>query len=193
MAVTEHLYLRWPDRSEGELAPTRAGVVNAATLARAASDIELGRALRLGKGEDGAGGRQRPSILSDALEAVFGAVYLDGGWDAAREVVLRVMEPHISDPRSSPHSADAKTELQEVVAVRFGAQVPAYDHTSTGPDHAKQFRATVTVAGEVRGEGLGRSKKEAEQAAARSALDALASRAGTDDDTTHQGEGHSDA
>lgn len=193
MAVTEHLYRRWPDRPEGELAPTRAAVVNAVTLALAATDLDLGRALRLGKGEDAAGGRSRPSILADALEAVFGAVYLDGGWDDARDVVLRVMGPHITEPGTAPFHVDAKTELQEVVAVRFVNQAPRYDHRSSGPDHAKRFRATVTIAGEVRGEGTGRSKKEAEQAAARSALDALASGAGTTDDTTHQGEGHSDA
>jgi ribonuclease III len=173
LAVTEFLYQRYPDRPEGELAPMRAAVVNRSSLARAARSVELGRAVRLGKGEENAGGRDKASILSDAIEAVFGAVYLDGGYAPARDVVLTVMGRRILSPELIEGGADFKTRLQELVAARFPGESPTYEVEGSGPDHAKQFRAEVRLAGRLWGEGRGRSKKEAEQAAAGAAFAAL--------------------
>jgi ribonuclease III len=174
LAVTEFLYQHYPERPEGELAPMRAAVVNRNSLARAARSIELGRAVRLGKGEENAGGRDKSSILADAIEAVFGAVYLDGGYEPARDVVLAVLGGRILSPELIEGSADFKTRLQELVAVRFPGDSPVYEVEGSGPDHAKQFRAEVRVSGQLWGEGRGRSKKEAEQAAAGAAFAALA-------------------
>ncbi|MFP3905413.1 MAG: ribonuclease III [Acidimicrobiales bacterium] len=192
LAVTEHLYQRWPDRPEGELAPIRAAAVSAATLAEAGLDLGLGAAVRLGKGEEGAGGRSRPSILADALEAVFGAVYLDGGWAAAREVVIETIGPHIPVSHDLAGHGDFKTRLQELAATRFDNQAPVYDVVGRGPDHAKVFRAEVRIGGQVWGHGQGRSKKEAEQAAAGVAFAALAAGVAPDD-TTERGERDTDA
>lgn len=151
----------------------RAAVVNQVSLARAARDIGLGLAVRLGKGEEQGGGRDKPSILSDTLEAVFGAVYLDGGWDHGCAAVLAVMGSTILSPELVDGGADFKTRLQELAAARFGNDSPIYDIESTGPDHAKEFRATVRISGKVYGDGRGRSKKEAEQAAAGEAFAVL--------------------
>jgi len=193
LAVTEFLFERHPDRPEGELAPMRAAVVNGASLARAARSIDLGRALRLGKGEERAGGRDKPSILADAIEAVFGAVYLDGGYDAAREVVIRVLGRHILSPELIEGSGDFKTRLQELVAARHPGHSPEYLVEGSGPDHAKQFRAEVRLLGRVWGEGRGRSKKEAEQAAAGAAYAALADEADTTTTPTSGGGASTDA
>lgn len=185
-----------PDRPEGELAPLRAAAVSAATLTEAAMDLALGEAVKLGKGELTSGGRTRPSILADALEAIFGAIYLDGGWDDARRVVVDVVGPRIAEAGSGPGPGDYKTRLQELAAVRFGGSgrdaAPVYEVVGTGPDHAKQFTAVVRVAGSVWGEGAGRSKKEAEQAAAQVAHTALVG-AAAPDDTTERGERDTDA
>ena len=154
-------------------AKLRAGVVNATTLARIAREISLGGALLLGKGERTTGGADKQSILADALEAVIGAVYLDGGIDAARDVVLRLWEPHLADAvREGPGGFDHKTRLQEL-AVAFFDRAPYYQVTTAGPDHARVFDAQVLVGDEVLGAGTGSSKKEAEQAAAGQAVKAL--------------------
>lgn len=173
MAVTEHLYRSFPDRAEGELSPIRAAVVSQARLAEAARGIDLGSVIRLGKGEEQMGGRDRPSILADAVEALFGAVYIDGGWDQAQPVVATVMAPVLATTLATP-ATDSKSRLQELAAEQFANAVPTYALTSTGPDHDKRFRAKVFIAGRVMGEGQGRSKKEAEQAAAGAALAVLA-------------------
>ncbi len=170
MAVTDQLYRSHPHRPEGELSPIRAAVVSQASLAEAARGIDLGAAIRLGKGEENAGGRDRPSILSDTLEALFGAVYLDGGWAQAAPVVVDVMAPVIASITAGGTITDPKSHLQELAAERFDNAVPSYAVTTTGPDHAKRFDARVSIAGRVLGQGQGRSKKEAEQAAAGAAL-----------------------
>lgn len=189
MAVTDHLYRAYPHRPEGELSPIRASVVSQASLAEAARGIDLGPAVRLGKGEDNAGGRDRPSILSDALEAVFAAVYLDGGWDRAAPVVVNVMAPVIAATTAGEAVADAKSHLQEIAAERFDNAVPSYTVTTTGPDHAKHFDAQVRISGRVLGQGQGRSKKEAEQAAAGAAL-AVITADGAPTTTSIRGEEH---
>jgi ribonuclease-3 len=173
LVVTDHVFRAYPALPEGHLAQVRAAVVNAGALAEVAEELELGRALLLGKGEDASGGREKPSILADAMEAVIGAVYLDGGWDAAAALVMGLLGERIAEAAAGPGGHDFKTRLQELAARRFD-QLPRYDVVGEGPDHAKRFSATVYLAGQPAGVGEGRSKKQAEQAAARMAWDALA-------------------
>jgi ribonuclease-3 len=172
LVVTDHLFRSYPTLPEGELAKVRASVVNSETLAELAASLDLGDALLLGKGEDASGGREKPSILADAMEAVIGAVYLDGGWGAAAALVMRLLGERIEEAGAGPGGQDYKTRLQELAARRF-EQLPQYEVLDDGPDHAKRFFASVTVAGEVRGRGEGRSKKQAEQGAARQAWENL--------------------
>lgn len=172
LVVTVYVFDEFPDLPEGELAKLRASVVNAEVLAQVATEIDLGPALLLGKGEDGSGGRDKPSILADAIEAVIAAVYLDGGFDAARDLVLGLLEDRIRAEATGPGGQDYKTRLQELAARRFD-QLPRYQVRAEGPDHSKQFFASVRLNGEIRGEGEGRSKKQAEQAAARAAWESL--------------------
>ena len=172
LIVTDHIYSAFPDLPEGELAKVRAAVVSAAALAEVAADLELGDALLLGKGEAGSGGREKPSILADALEAVLGAVYLVGGWDAAQRVIMDLLGDRILSASEGPGGQDYKTRLQELVARRF-PELPRYTIRDEGPDHAKQFFAEVRIDGIVRGSGEGRSKKQAEAAAARAAWEGL--------------------
>ncbi len=166
LVVTDHVYRTYPTLPEGELAKVRATVVSAAALAELALELGVGEGLLLGKGEDASGGREKPSILADATEAVIGAVYLDGGWDAAAGLVLRLVAGRIADAASGPGGQDYKTRLQELSARRFET-VPRYEVADHGPDHAKHFSATVWVGDTAWGTGQGRSKKQAEQAAAR--------------------------
>ena len=172
LAVTDHVYATYPDLPEGELAKLRASVVNAEVLAEVAVHVGVGPALALGKGEDASGGRTKPSILADAMEAVIAAVYLDGGWDAARALVLRLLGERIEEGAEGPGGSDFKTRLQEYSTRQF-EQLPRYQVKAEGPDHSKRFFATVTIRGTGYGEGQGRSKKQAEQAAARAAWFAL--------------------
>ncbi len=172
--MTTYVYRRFDDMPEGELAKVRASVVSAAALAEMAAEVDLGSVLLLGKGEDGSGGRAKPSILADAMEAVIGATYLDQGWGAAERLVLSLLAERIDAAAAGPGGQDYKTQLQELAA-RLFEQLPAYELRDEGPDHAKRFYAVVRLAGEPMGTGEGRSKKEAEQAAAaRRALDQLA-------------------
>jgi ribonuclease-3 len=168
LAVTDHLFRAYPALPEGELAKVRSSLVNSAALAEVAAGLDLGAALLLGKGEDQSGGRDKPSILADATEAVIGAVYLDRGRDAADALVLRLLGDRIDEAAAGPGGKDYKTRLQELCARRFD-QLPEYTVRDEGPDHAKQFDAVVIVQGHRRGRGTGRSKKQAEQAAARAA------------------------
>jgi ribonuclease-3 len=170
--VTTFVYDEYPALPEGELAKLRAVVVSAETLADLATRLELGAALRLGKGEDTSGGRAKPSILADAMEAVFAAVYLDGGLDAASDVILAALEQPIREQAAGPGGGDFKTRLQELAA-RWVDELPRYQVRHEGPDHSKRFFATVRLRGELYGEGEGRSKKAAEQAAARVAWQRL--------------------
>ncbi|HMF04437.1 MAG TPA: ribonuclease III [Acidimicrobiia bacterium] len=166
LVVTDYMFGEYPDMPEGELAKLRASVVNSEVLAEVAREVRLGASLRLGKGEEATGGRDKPSILADAMEAVIAAVYLDGGWDAARKLVLRLLEPRIVEGASGPGGHDYKTRLQELATQTFD-QLPRYQVRHEGPDHSKHFFATVLLRGEPWGTGEGRSKKHAEQAAAR--------------------------
>jgi ribonuclease-3 len=172
LVVTDHIFRTYPDLPEGELAKLRASVVSAAALAEVALALDLGPAIRLGKGEDASGGREKPSILADATEAVIGAVYIDGGWDAAAELVMSLLGDRIADAAEGPGGQDFKTRLQELAAREFDT-LPEYEVLDEGPDHAKRFFASVRVREHHFGAGQGRSKKQAEQAAARLAWEAL--------------------
>jgi ribonuclease-3 len=168
VVVTDHVFLTYPSLQEGELAKVRASVVNAEVLAEVAVDVLLGPCLRLGKGEDSSGGREKTSILADAMEAVIAAVYLDGGMDAARGTVMRLLEARIAEAATGPGGDDYKTRLQELAAQHFD-RLPRYQVRDEGPDHAKRFFATVLLDGQAYGTGEGGSQKRAEQAAARAA------------------------
>ena len=158
--------------AEGLLTDLRKSVVNAQALAEVAAEIGIGTYLLLGKGEAAANGAEKPSILSDAFEAVLGAVYLDGGTEAAYAMVERWVAPRMSASIGRIDALDHKTHLQELAA-KAGRGAPVYSATSTGPDHAKVFWASVSLDGEVLGEGEGSSKKTAEQSAASVATVAL--------------------
>jgi ribonuclease-3 len=172
LVVTDYLYRTYPDMPEGELAKVRASVVNSAALADLAAELDIGDALLLGKGEDQSGGRQKPSILADAMEALIGAVYLDQGWTASERMIMRLLGDRIVSAAAGPGGQDYKTRLQELSARCF-EQLPVYLVSDDGPDHAKEFHAVVHVQGRAQGAGRGRSKKQAEQAAARAAWEAL--------------------
>jgi len=170
-AIADIVYHRYPV-AEGQLTDLRKSVVNAIALAEVAEEIDLGRHIRLGRGEAAADGAAKPSILSDAFEAVLGAVYLDGGSDAAFAMVERLVVPRMPDTADSMGQFDQKTQLQELAA-RLGRGAPVYEVSSQGPDHAKTFHARVLVDNETLGVGTGRSKKAAEQLAATEACLAL--------------------
>ncbi len=174
LVVTDHLFRQGPEASEGVLARHRSELVSAAALASVARCIELGAALSLGKGEDSTGGRDKTSILADALEAVIGAVYLDGSMSAATELVLALLSDRIGEVVEGGLASDHKSRLQEFAAHRFG-HLPRYRVDEEGPEHEKWFRASVELGGERWGSGEGRTKKEAEQSAALSAVGNLRS------------------
>lgn len=172
MVVTEDLYRGYPDVSEGHLAKLRAAVVNARSLAEVARDLDLGTTIRLGRGEDSTGGRDKSSILADTLEAVIGAVYLESGIEIATALVRRLFAPRIEQAALLGAGLDWKTSLQELLA---GRDLPSPDYVieESGPDHAKRFVARVRIGGDTFPLGEGRSKKEAEQQAAEAAYLAL--------------------
>jgi ribonuclease III len=172
LIVTDTLYRKHPDLPEGQLAKLRAAVVQMRSLARVARDLKLGDYVRLGRGEEGTGGRDKPSILADTLEAVIGAVYLDRGLEAACRLVHQLFDTVIASSAQLGAGLDWKTSLQELTASEF-LGVPEYRVEESGPDHQKQFRATVRVAGRTYGSGHGKSKKEAEQQAAEAAYGAI--------------------
>lgn len=168
VVVTETLYRVHPDFSEGRLAKLRAAVVNARALADVARQIGLGQHIKLGRGEESTGGRDKASILSDTVEAVIGAIHLSGGIDEAAKVVHLLFDPVMEAAASMGAGLDWKTSLQELSA-DLGLGVPEYLIEDDGPDHMKTFVARVRVGQQVLGNGTGRSKKEAEQGAAETA------------------------
>jgi len=179
LVVTETLYREHPDLPEGQLAKLRAAVVNMRALATVGRDLGLGRYLRLGKGEEATGGRDKASILADSVEALIGAVYVDRGIDDATLLVHRLFDPVIETARELGAGLDWKTSLQELTA-EMGLGVPEYRIVESGPDHAKSFVATVVLRDGSDGQGEGGSKKEAEQAAAATTWQSLAERAAPD-------------
>ena len=171
MLVAEYLYRSFPDRPEGELTRMRADMVCEKTLANVANHIGLGQHLLLGKGEEQGGGRSRDSILADAMESVIAATFLDGGMNAAQDFIRKFIL--VETPVTRLHNIDYKTQLQELVQQKKN-QVLSYELIGqSGPDHDKKFDVEVTLNGKVVGTGSGRSKKRAEQDAARAAIEKL--------------------
>ncbi len=168
LVVTDTLFRNHPELPEGQLAKLRAAVVNMRALADVGRDLRLGDFVRLGRGEETTGGRDKSSILADTLEAVLGAVYLDLGLEAAAQLVHRLFDPLIVEAATMGAGLDWKTSLQELTAAA-SMGVPEYDVSESGPDHQKVFSAAAVLAGESYGTGTGRSKKEAEQEAAATA------------------------
>ncbi len=173
LVMTDHLIERFPALSEGALSKIKARLVSEVCLAEAAKRLGLGEFLRLGRGEELTQGRDKPSLLADALEAVTAAIYLDEGLEAARSFVLRVLGQALAALERqgpSPDGTDYKTQLQEYCQRRF-EQLPLYRTTGeSGPDHRKEFAVEVLLRGAVWGTGHGLTKKKAEQDAARQAL-----------------------
>lgn len=168
LCVSEHATVRWPHLGPGDLSAVRSAVVSAEALAGAARECDLGSALLLGRGEAATGGADRESILADALEAVLAAVYLDGGIDAARDVVGRLLGSSIADAAAAPGAREAKNRFQELVARRFGAE-PTYVVVSSGPAHRRSFTAEARIGDDVWGRGEGPTKRAAERHAAAAA------------------------
>lgn len=167
LVTSDYLYQKFPTRPEGDLTKIRAALVCEANLARRAQDMQLGRFLKLGKGEEISGGRERASLLADAYEALLGAIYLEDGLEKARELVYERLNVEINQPESWVR--DPKSELQELVQKR-DLSVSYVLVSEEGPDHRKRFQVQVMVGEQCMGEGSGFSKKEAEQAAALQAL-----------------------
>jgi ribonuclease-3 len=181
LIVTDTLFRKYPDLPEGQLAKLRAAVVQMRALADVARSLRLGSYVRLGRGEEGTGGRDKSSILADTLEALIGAVYFECGLSAAHRLVHRLFDPVIDRSAGLGAGLDWKTSLQELTASGF-LGVPEYHVEESGPDHQKFFRASVRVAGRTYGSGSGRSKKEAEQQAAEAAWKEISNGTGSSAD-----------
>ena len=173
LVVSEYFYHHYPNVAEGELTKMRASVVNEQVLAQVAAELTLGQHLHLGKGEELSGGRERPSILCDALEALIGALFLDHGLETARDFILVHLEGHLTAVEKGEYRQDFKTALQELSQKDAGRNVQYQTISQEGPDHNKVFTVQVESDGMVLGSGSGRTKKDAEQAAAREALAVL--------------------
>jgi ribonuclease-3 len=172
LIVTEELYKRYPDFDESRLSPLRSGVVNMRALADIARGLNLGQYIRLGKGEEVTNGRDKNSLLADALEALIGAIYLQFGFETCTQIVRRLITPTMDSAVARGAGLDGKTALQELAA-SLGKGAPEYIVSEDGPDHDKNFTAVAMLSGQVMSEGTGKSKREAEQVAARAAYEAL--------------------
>ena len=170
MVVADHLYHTYPNMPEGELTRTRAALVCEGSLHEIAKELELGDYLRLGKGEDAGGGRHRPSILADAVESLLAAVYLDGGIGPARKIIQAFV---LNRAVERAVDRDYKTALQELVQRKPGSAITYRLVRESGPDHCRLFEMEVSIGGVPAGQGEGRTKKEAEQQAAKAAIAAL--------------------
>ena len=175
LVVTDELYKKFPDLDESRLSPLRSGVVNMRALAQIARDLKLGEYLRIGKGEEATNGRDKNSILADSLEALVGAIYLEHGYIRSSEVILKWIGSAIESATAQGAGLDGKTALQELAA-SINMPSPEYEIVESGPDHDKSFVATVILNGERFLSGSGKSKREAEQAAARIAHEAISNR-----------------
>jgi len=173
VVITDLIYRAFPLLPEGQLAKLRAATVNMNVLADVARELGVGEAVRLGRGEELSGGRDKSSILADTLEALLGAVYLSRGLPRTGALIRRLFEARVMEAAGRGAALDYKTSLQELAASSLGG-MPSYAIEEEGPDHAKRFTATVSVTGVAYGSGRGRSKKEAEQHAAREAFETLA-------------------
>jgi ribonuclease III len=172
LVVTDELYEKFPDLDESRLSPLRSGVVNMRALAQVAREIHLGQYLRIGKGEEATNGRDKNSILADSFEALVGAIYLDHGYTKTAEIVLNLLRPVIDSAQNSGAALDGKTALQELAASQ-GLTSPEYEIGESGPDHDKSFTAIAILSGVRYPQGVGKSKREAEQAAAKLAHEVI--------------------
>ena len=170
LCTSEYLFTPFPDSDEGAMTRLRAQAVCESALYEVAKDYGFGRLLLLGRGEDHSGGREKPSILSDAVEAVIGALYIDGGMEVAKRFIMRFVHKSVEDAMAGRLIKDHKTMLQEYVQKHHMGQIAYELIGSSGPDHNKTFSMRVLVAGETAGTGEGRTKQEAGQQAARAAL-----------------------
>ncbi|MXX45788.1 MAG: ribonuclease III, partial [Acidimicrobiia bacterium] len=170
MVVTRHLFGEYPHLREGQMTRVRAAVVRKESLAQVAEVLDLGEGLRLGKGQEQSG-RHNVSILADAMEAVIGAVYTDGGWKPAERLIMTNWREMIDTQAAAPDALDAKTQLQELLATE--GKTPQYRVTGEGPGHARRFEAEVWVDEKCSGTGEGPTHRLAEQQAARSAIETL--------------------
>jgi ribonuclease-3 len=175
LIVTNELYKLFPDLDESRLSPIRSGVVNMKALAQIAREINLGAYLRIGKGEEATNGRDKNSILADTFEALVGAIYLEHGYLKSSEIISKWIKPAILAATSQGSALDGKTALQELSA-QLNLPSPEYEITESGPDHDKSFSASVILGAEKFPMGVGKSKREAEQSAAKIAYEVLAER-----------------
>ena len=173
LASSTYLYEHFHRLPEGELTKTRASIVCSATLAKLAEHLELGKMLLLGRGEEMSGGRSRTSNLEDVFEAVIGAIYLDQGWEIAKQYVLRQLAPEFERAEQGKNLRDHKTVLQEVVQRNPSDRISYVELSVKGPDHDRSYEFAVCINDKVYGKGVGHSKKEAEQMAAKQALECL--------------------
>ena len=174
LVVTEELYSRYPELDESRLSPLRSGIVNMRALADIARSLDLGQYIRIGKGEEVTGGRDKNSLLADSLEALIGAIYLSHGFATSQKVVGELINETMESAKDRGAGLDGKTSLQELAAARK-ISAPEYLITESGPDHDKTFVAIAVVGGEEISTGEGKSKREAEQIAARIAYEKLTS------------------
>jgi ribonuclease-3 len=175
MVVSEYLYKRYSKYDEGELSKFKAIAVSERVLSEKARKIGLGRYIRLGKGEEHTGGRSRASILADTMEALIGAIYLDKGLDAVRSFIIQLLADEIDRMERDEYERDYKTALQELTQKRYKV-IPVYETVGQyGPDHDRTFEVVVRIKGVIVGRGIGGSKRRAEQAAAKEALERIAS------------------
>jgi ribonuclease-3 len=174
LVVTEELYKKYPDLDESQLSPLRSGIVNMRALADIARSLELGLYMRIGKGEEVTGGRDKNSLLADSLEALIGAIYLSHGFEASQKIVGELISQTMENAKDKGAGLDGKTALQELAAARK-ISPPEYQITESGPDHDKTFVAIAVVGGDAIATGEGKSKREAEQIAARLAYEKLIS------------------
>jgi len=173
MVISHKIFVAYPDLPEGELTRIRAEVVSEAGLAQVGRRLEIGNCLRLGRGELRTGGRDKDSLIANALEALIGAVYCDGGFEAVQQMVLRLFKPFIDRSFQHKSGIDFKTRLQELMQARFGSPPQYRLMQAEGPDHHRHYTIEVRHAGHSIGQGCGRSKKVAAQQAARQALETL--------------------
>ena len=173
LASSTYLFEHFKDFSEGELTKARASIVCQPILAKLAAKIGLGEMLLLGRGEEASGGRERTTNLEDVFEAVIGAIYLDCGWEVARDYVMRQLAPEFKNVELGKNLKDYKSHLQEVVQSKPGGKIEYIELDSYGPDHMKTFDCAVKINGKIFGKGTGKSKKIAEQMAAQKALEKL--------------------
>jgi len=174
LVVTEELYKKYPDLDESRLSPLRSGIVNMRALADIARSLELGLYMRIGKAEEVTGGRDKNSLLADSLEALIGAIYLSHGFEASQKIVGELISQTMENAKDKGAGLDGKTALQELAAARK-ISPPEYQITESGPDHDKTFVAIAVVGGDAIATGEGKSKREAEQIAARLAYEKLIS------------------